>query len=385
MPPKTNGSLSRALLDRMSSTSNIAALDAVRGIAALMVVVAHTFGPRQLGATAVAIFFVLSGFLITWLLVRESDATGRISLKDFYTRRALRIFPAFYVFWLVCVSAAALRGVHVPWREAWSSFFYMGDYYNAFKQTAGGIMGITWSLGVEEKFYLLWPFVFAVLHRNPEKLLKYSCLLIMVIWAYRVVLSTAFSLPIDYLRYAFESRFDNILYGSALALAVKARKLEPILQAADKLPALPIALTAVLLGSTVLEGRVSPAYHYIFGMSFDSLIIAIALIQFVYLATLRGWTLLDHPVLKFLGRISYSLYLYHTVVIALAFHYLPDLRLRWVYPLIYAGSIAVAYTSYRLIEKPFLKLKAHFSPRETKEQTLPSGELDLGRKRAFAD
>src|SRR5262249_34331446 len=105
---KTIPSPNDLLLSKISKGSNISALDAVRGVAALSVVIAHTLGPRQLGSMAVAVFFVLSGFLITWLLVRESETTGKISLRDFYIRRTLRIFPAFYVFWIVCVVAAAL-------------------------------------------------------------------------------------------------------------------------------------------------------------------------------------------------------------------------------------------------------------------------------------
>ena len=81
---------------------HIPALDAVRGIAALLVVITHMgLLPRQFGALGVAIFFVLSGFLITWLLLRENDQAGDVSLRNFYVRRTLRIFPAFYVFWAV--------------------------------------------------------------------------------------------------------------------------------------------------------------------------------------------------------------------------------------------------------------------------------------------
>jgi peptidoglycan/LPS O-acetylase OafA/YrhL len=361
MCAKTASLPNRDLLSKISGAANIPALDAVRGIAALMVVIAHTIGPRQLGSMAVAIFFVLSGFLITWLLVKESDITGKISLRDFYIRRTLRIFPAFYVFWIVCVGAAVLRGVQIPWGEAWSSFFYLGDYNAAFRQATGGIMGITWSLGVEEKFYLMWPFIFASLHRNPAKLLKLGCSLIVGIWLYRVVLSLTFSLPTDYLRYAFESRLDNILYGSVLALAFRRAKLDPILRAAQRVPLMPMALAGSLVGLTFLEESAGATYHYVFGMALDSTIIAVALIQLVHLAALHGWTWLDHPTLRFLGRISYSLYLYHIVVIATVYHYLPNLRLRWAYPLIFVGSVLMAYASYRLVEKPFLKLKDHFA------------------------
>ena len=362
MPQQTPSSLSRELRGKVSTSSNIPALDAIRGVAALMVVVAHTIGPRQLGSMGVAVFFVLSGFLITWLLVKESDKTGRISLRDFYIRRALRIFPAFYVFWVVCIAAAALRGDRIPWTETWFCFLYMGDYYSAVAHATDSIMGICWSLGVEEKFYLLWPFVFARLHLNPTKLLKVAGLFIAALWLYRVTSTLALSLPRDYLRYAFESRFDNILFGCVLALGLKLGKLDLLLKAVERIPILPICLAASLLGLTFLEERAGSKYHYILGMTLDSAIIAVMLIQFVYMASLRGWNWLNHPVLKFFGRISYSLYLYHIVVIATVFHYLPNLRLRLAYPLVLAGSVLAAYTSYQLIEKPFLKLKDRFAP-----------------------
>lgn len=333
-----------------------------------MVVVAHTIGPRQLGSLAVAIFFVLSGFLITWLLVQESDITGQISLRDFYIRRSLRIFPAFYVFWILCIGAAVLRGVRFPWSEAWFSFFYVADYYTIISHGSVGIMGICWSLGVEEKFYLLWPFLFASLHRNPARLLRVGCFFIAGIWLYRIILNVMFSLPHDYLRYAFESRFDNILFGCVLALGFKLGKINSLLRAAERLPLLPIALAALLVGLTFLEERAGSTYHYVIGMDLDSTVIAVLLIQLVYMSAMRGWKWLNHPALKFLGRISYSLYLYHIVVIATVFHYLPNLRLRLAYPLIFAGSILAAYGSFRLIERPCLRLKDRFRSGRTPER-----------------
>jgi peptidoglycan/LPS O-acetylase OafA/YrhL len=87
----------------------------------------------------------------------------------------------------------------------------------------------------------------------------------------------------------------------------------------------------------------------------------IILIQLVFLGAVKGWRWLDYPILRLFGRISYSLYLYHIVVIALVYHFLPNLRIRWAYPIMYLGSAAVAYASYRLIEKPFLRLKDRFT------------------------
>ena len=324
-------------------------------------VAGHTVGPDALGGMAVSVFFVLSGFLITWLLVKESDTTGTISLRNFYIRRTLRIFPAFYIFWIVCLVAATLRHAHIYWPEAWSSFFYMGDYYGALNTAHLKLMGVTWSLGVEEKFYLLWPATFALLHRNPVKLLRFSIASIIVLWLYRIAMCLFFSLPPDYLRYAFDSRFDNILYGCVLALALRLCKLEPLLALVDRFKAFPFLCGAALLALAVVEHRFSPNTLYIFGMTLMSALVAVMLIQLVFLASLRGWRWLDHRVLRFFGRISYSLYLYHIVVIATVAYLFPHLRERWAYPLMYAGSAAAAYVSYVLIEKPFLRLKDRFT------------------------
>src|SRR5664279_1842213 len=205
---------------------HIPALDAVRGIAALMVVFTHMgLLPRQFGALGVAIFFVLSGFLITWLLLREEDQTGNVSLRNFYVRRTLRIFPAFYVFWAVSICAAFLRGARVLWPEAWASFFYMGGYYGALALGVGAgtstIMGITWSLGVEEKFYLIWPWVFRKFRNNATTLLRICLGTVLLVWLYRILVCVFLSVPRDYLRYAFEARLDNIMIGALAAVAVR--------------------------------------------------------------------------------------------------------------------------------------------------------------------
>lgn len=371
-------SLNQQLLANVEARSNIAALDAIRGVSAVAVVVAHTLGPRQLGSMAVAVFFVLSGFLITWLLVKESDNTGRVSLRNFYIRRALRIFPAFYVFWIICIGAAALRGTQIPWGLAGAAFFYIGDYYQSFHYVRHDIMGNIWSLGVEEKFYLIWPFVFESLHRNPAKLLKLASSVIAAIWLYRVIMTTTLSLPPNYLRYAFEARFDNILFGCVLALGFRLGKLDPILRLVARVSLLPVVIGALLLGLVFLENRLGPTYHYVLGMSLDSTLIAVMLIQFVYLAAMRGWTWLDHPILKFFGRISYSLYLYHVVVLHSIHHYVPHLRPRWADLLIAAGSLAAAYCSYRVIEKPFLQLKGRFAlGNSRRERPLPESQSPL--------
>ena len=368
MASQVRPSLNNELLHRLGKSSHLPALDAVRGVAALLVVCAHILGPVKLGNMAVLIFFVLSGFLITWLMLREVEATQGVSIKDFYVRRSLRIFPAFYIFWFVCVVATALRHVPVGWTEAMCAFFYVGDYYTALHFShVHQIMSITWSLGVEEKFYLLWPTVFVFWCRNIPRLLRIVIGTVAVLWLYRAVGCLFLPLPVDYLKYSFDSRFADILVGCGLAMSLKLGKVEPVLRLADRYRSIPVLLMLVIALTVFAEGHLGSRSFYLLLLPVSSVVIAVLLLQLVFLGSLRGHAWLEHPVLLFLGRISYSLYLYHMLAIVSVEHYLPHLRLRWAYPLMTILSFGLACLSYYCVEKPFLGLRRRFQVRRPRQ------------------
>ncbi len=341
--------------------SHIRGLDGIRGVSALLVLGSHLLLPRQYGALGVSIFFVLSGFLITLLLVREADATGTVSLKAFYLRRTLRIFPAFYVFWLVCLAAAPLRGAITPWPEAASAVFYLGDYYAATKYAwyagaGASIMGITWSLGIEEKFYLIWPWMFRRYAGDPRRLLGLILACIGLVWAYRLVMSPL-PLPRAYLQFAFESRLDNILYGCLLAVAVKTGAADKYQWLISRWRAGPLITAAALAASVYVSERLGPAYDYRLGMTLQSILITCLLAQAVALSGDPLWRWLEARPMRYSGHLSYSLYLYHATAAALVFWAWPGLRLRYSVPLAILASFAAAALSYHCVERPFLKLK----------------------------
>jgi len=125
------------------SQREIPSLYGLRGAAALAVVFYHylqdwKFTALFPGPYAVTLFFELSGLLITWLLLQEIDRTGGLDRRQFYLRRALRLFPVFYVVWGLCRLAG-------PFAGSWATFFYMGDYYHAFTQRYN-ILTVAWSL-----------------------------------------------------------------------------------------------------------------------------------------------------------------------------------------------------------------------------------------------
>ena len=147
---------------------SIPSLDGLRAISILLVVIAHSsqnFSPwvnlpvgtfLLFAHLGVSVFFVISGFLITSLLLKEWDATGTIGLKHFYLRRAFRIFPPFYLY-LVILLVLVLAGVfHTSLRAFFFAAIYCMDYYLG---PGSGFVGLQhiWSLSVEEQFYLLWP------------------------------------------------------------------------------------------------------------------------------------------------------------------------------------------------------------------------------------
>ncbi|TDD44428.1 acyltransferase [Kribbella antibiotica] len=131
------------------------ALDGLRAIAALMVVFAHNNGPHWLqGWIGVQLFFVVSGFLITTLMLREEDRSGQISFRDFYLRRVFRILPVYFVVLAATLLVQLGRGVlttSTPGSELPLYLFFFNEFGH------GGIYGQSWSLGIEQKFYLLWP------------------------------------------------------------------------------------------------------------------------------------------------------------------------------------------------------------------------------------
>ena len=127
------------------SQQTIAGLDGLRAIAVLSVVVYHAGWERVNGSQGVLVFFTLSGFLITWLLLGE----GEVSLRKFYARRALRLFPAFYAYWLGMVALLLVTRRDVPWGSALSAFCYSVNYYNATHAHPALFDSHGWSLAVE--------------------------------------------------------------------------------------------------------------------------------------------------------------------------------------------------------------------------------------------
>ncbi len=348
---------------------HLPSLDGLRGVAALLVVFYHfgiEFGfhppPGYLG---VLIFFVLSGFLITWLLLKEADATGTVSLGGFYLRRSLRIFPAFYGFWIFSVGVRVIAHRTVAWGAAFASFFYVSNYYYSLVPRADTFLLHTWSLANEEQFYLLWPWIFRRAKRNLPKLSVFLGFVISLIWIYRPVLKFAFHAPRNYLQYAFDCRVDALFAGCLLSILLKRKVCDRFLTVVCARPWLSLVPVALLIADTQIGDRLGPVYSQIYGFPIEIACTVVLLVQLIAFSDSLLWRWINSRTAKFFGAISYSLYLYQNASFQYLPHPLRELVVNGpVWGKVLAGlilSIAVASLSYYLIEKVFLRLKDKIS------------------------
>lgn len=360
-------------LDQRLSQSNIPSLDGLRAVAVTIVIFYHLGIPgTPRGDHGVMAFFVLSGFLITWLLLKEDSKYGSVSLSAFYKRRILRIFPAFYCFWFVSVITLLLERQKIAWGPFLSSFFYIGNYWFGITNRGDQIMGMTWSLAVEEQFYLLWPLCFLVFRRDLKRLTRVLVAIIVGVSLYRTFLTVYVHPPHNYLEYAFDTRVDDLMVGCLLAVLLKRRAMRRFWAVVCRQSHAP-AVTLLLLGALVSAGRFfSFDYRHVIAFAIEPVLIAVLLVQMVALGSTVPWTWLNWPWVRYVGRISYPLYLYHLFALNQTELILNGDRLRWVDPTMVALSVALASGSYFLVEKWFLALKNKLSP-ESRVSSANSG------------
>jgi peptidoglycan/LPS O-acetylase OafA/YrhL len=345
---------------------NIPSLDGLRAISVVLVVLVHLKVPYIPEVHGVLTFFVLSGFLITWLLLKESERSGAVSIRDFYIRRALRIFPAFYVFWFLHFGLFLLsRGI--PGRRIFfdylTAFFYVSDYRLAFTHTRP-VLAHTWSLAVEEQFYLIWPWVFVFFQRDLRKLTRVLIGIIATVYVYRIILFFWFHVGDSRLHVTFDGRADHLFIGCLLAVLLKRGVLNGFWSAITSSRFLPALTLMALVASIILGEHFHYRYKYAVGFLLDPFLIAIFMVQVIALGCAWPWSWLNWAVPRYLGRVSYPMYLYHGLANDFALRMLSGRSLWLIAPVAVANLTAIASASYFIVEKPFLRLKSKFSRTE---------------------
>jgi peptidoglycan/LPS O-acetylase OafA/YrhL len=341
----------------------IPCLDGLRAISILIVLFGHAGGtqgfPRRLGrvldqrgALGVDVFFAISGFLITLLLMREWGKTNTISIKGFYIRRTLRIIPAFAAFLLAMAVAGQMGWVTIPAAD----WLFSLTYTMNFATEPGWDLRHMWSLSIEEQFYVAWPLTMLLLGPRRAKWAVVGTLLAAPLFR----LATYLFLP-QYLSEANKwtpLRIDYIAAGCVLALL--AMEGNPLLRSAASRPGWTIPLlfasTCGLLVSIFLVQK-SSLFKWSVGFSLKAVFIAAIIWICANASRSLVGRLLESRPLVFLGVLSYSLYLWQQPLFNPEQSAWPC---RWPANLLLVLGIALA--SYYLIERPFLRLKDRAAP-----------------------
>jgi peptidoglycan/LPS O-acetylase OafA/YrhL len=389
-----------SLVFRISETDgHILALDGIRGIAIIWVMLSHYFmyatkvivgdtvsiSEKLLGHaynmlwviadagwSGVNLFFVLSGFLITGILLDTKEHPHYFT--NFYVRRIVRIFPLYYcyIFFLCAfpnyVFPTELGNIENIYDKIWWIITYMTNFLVGNLGFKGFVsIGHFWSLAIEEQFYLVWPFL--IFYLNSKKLIYLCCVLIILSLVFRVFLLTNGVYSTVIYAYTF-TRSDALLTGALVALLIRTNLSSASIYTTAKIIAI---ISSLLLAGLVYKYRRLGAYDFpvqtvgysllnIFFASF--LIIAISFKTSIYLHKL-----ICSSVLRFFGKYSYGLYVWHPAVISCLIY----LGMKNVtvfnlqnHPLLLevifmflatVGSILVSLLSWHLYEKHFLKLK----------------------------
>ena len=339
---------------------HLAGIDGLRAIAALLVVLYHANVPGIPASTGVLAFFVLSGFLISRLIIAEEERTHTVSLSRFYVRRSFRIFPALYAYWFVAMAITALRHQPLNWPHALSAFFYVSNYYQAIFGDPVNRLSHTWSLGVEEQFYLLWPCVFLLL-RNNERRFRALIVLIPLLWLYRESLVYVFHAHQAYIYNAFDTRVDHILMGCLLAVALEGGHFSRLWRVVCVSPLMMLVTLLLMVlafsGESFLHVR---DYRDSVEFVVVPVLCAILIAQLVAFPTHALMSPFNWEWMRFLGKISYSIYLYQQLVVYPAMKVFEGLPVFGVMAAV-GASIVLAVCSFYLVEQPFLRLRQRYA------------------------
>lgn len=328
------------------------------------------------GGTGVSFFFVLSGFLITYLLLKEKEKTGKINIRNFYVRRILRIWPLYYVtilftFIIYPKVKVLLNNIDPVTNNIWMHLTFLSNFdiiNSERREMITGIksvpvmIGVNWSIAIEEQFYLVWPLLFAFI---PKKLYKYIFFVIILISAMFRYINRADSLVTYFHTLAV---FSDLAIGGMFAyFSIYSVRFLQFFQQIKKWQIMiiyMIGLAFLMYGNDICPNQYDIAYRRIISTAFFAFIITeqnFSIESFYKFGKIKAITQL--------GKYTYGLYLLHPIgiqAVAIVLYKLLKLnetqastQLIYIFASLVA-SLIIGYISYTYYEAPFLKLKNKF-------------------------
>ncbi len=349
------------------------ALDGVRGIAILVVMIYHLelLMPElhpfvKGGFLGVDVFFVLSGFLITSILLSEYEKTSTISLKKFYIRRCLRLIPAFWLF-LICLYLFGSfllpefqAGLVYGGYDFIYAITYTMNWFSASNHGFDSNLNHAWSLSIEEQFYIIWSVVlFKVFsEKRKHKQILFLTLGFVAVLCISRALRGLLGTDMRTLYYSTDTRIDSLLIGCAASM-IFIWKMVPVREL-KSFWFKTLCVVSVIGSLIILFGMSHEDLElYVIGLPIFNLSVAVMLYWLVSRQETLVHKILKTRILRWIGNISYGLYLWHYLMYEYAKKEFATSGSQILVGMTLA--FAIAATSYYLVEKPFLRLKSRFN------------------------
>ena len=343
-------------------------LDGLRGIAISIVVISHAgLGNYIPGKFGVTLFFFISGFLISRLLLAEMKEKGSIAFIPFYLRRFFRLYPALVLMIICSILASLIMHCHLSGQDIVAALLYYTNYYIGWfripVEDCKRILDILWSLSVEEHFYLIFPLLMHISLKkaNPKNLSNFGILLVFICFASIAIrIGTYFSFA-DHaeasgkIYFSTHTRMDSIVWGCLATVLISMDKHGNFIRLVQKKWMLFLGILLLILSVAIRNDFFRQTFLFSFqGIGLFILVPAIGSDQKTIFKNL-----LSSPLLIFVGKISYSLYLFHWVSLKLSNYFFEEFSVAWQL-FFWVVSIVLTLSSFYFVEKPFIQIRKKF-------------------------
>jgi peptidoglycan/LPS O-acetylase OafA/YrhL len=363
--PLLTGPGPAATLRADCGVGRLPSLDGLRALSIGLVVIGHAMEtmPRMppwlfrgiaiLGNSGlgVSIFFVISGYLITHLLIRELSLSGTVSFHNFYLRRVTRIFPAFYCYLSIVSLAAIFRWIKLSALDVLMAATFTWNYLPF--GSGSWWLGQTWSLCIEEQFYLLWPITLVSL--GPKKAAWLAALIILLEPPIRIASYILWPSYRGRIPVMLHTRADVLMFGCLLALMQENVRFREILVRFTR-PAHLVAIVAFLfILEPVLTDHLRGGYALSVGWTLEAASIAMIVFALMRPSESVIWSIFNSRPMNWLGKRSYGLYLWQQLFLTSE-----NATIAGLFPINIIEALLMSAASFRFVEEPVMRERARF-------------------------